>query len=118
MHVDLQYVGVHLDFKRRDGRAVFFCEHLPSGGSNACVDLLKQFPIEPGDVVPQGLMAEDFGPLASRGGGQTEHLADQHVMIRQVLQAIPVGIQAQADDAQNEDLPQVHAEATGGLFAG
>jgi hypothetical protein len=40
------------------------------------------------------LMAEDFGPLAPRGGGHAEHLADQRVMIRQVLQAIPVNVNA------------------------
>ena len=41
MHVALQHITVHLDFKRRDGRAVFFCEHLASGGGDACVDLLE-----------------------------------------------------------------------------
>jgi len=92
MHIRLQHVGVHLDFKRREGRAAFFCEHLASGGSDARVDLAEQFVIEQGDVVPQGLMTEDFGLLAPRRGGHAQHLADQRVMICQVLQAIPVGI--------------------------
>src|ERR1035437_7160757 len=48
---------------------------------NARVDLLKQFVIEQGDVVPQGLMAEDLGVRSPRGGGHAEHLADQRVMI-------------------------------------
>ena len=34
-----------------------------------------------------------------------------------VFHSIPVGIQSQTHDAQNEDLPEVHAGATGGLFA-
>jgi hypothetical protein len=75
MHVGLQHVGVHFDFKRRRGRAAFFCEHLTSCGSDARVDLSEQLVIEQGDVVPQGLMAEDFGLLAPRRGGHPQHLA-------------------------------------------
>ena len=61
MHVGLQHISVHLDFKRRDGRAAFFCEHLSSRRRDARVDLLEQFVVEQGDVVPQGLMTEQFG---------------------------------------------------------
>ena len=117
MHIGLQHVGVHLDFKRREGRAAFFCEHLASGGGDARVDLLEQFVIEQRDVVPQGLMAEDFGVLAPRRGGHAQHLAHEGIVVGDVFQAIPVRVQAQAHDAQHEDLPEVHAGAAGGLLA-
>ena len=39
-------------------------------------------------------------------------------MIGQVLHPIPIHVQAQAHDAQDEDLPEVHAGAAGGLLAG
>ena len=118
MHVGFQHIGVHLHFKRREGRAAFFCEHLASCGGDARVDLLEQFVVEQRDVVPQGLMAEQFGLLIPRRGRQAQHLAHERVIVGDVFQSIPVGVQAQAHDAQHEDLPQVHARATGGFFAG
>ena len=116
MHIGFQHVGVHLDFKRREGRAAFFCEHLASGGGDARVDLLEQLVIEQGDVVPQGLMAEDFGLLAPRRGGHAQHLAHEGIVVGDVFQAIPVRVQTQAHDAQHQDLPQIHAGAAGGLL--
>jgi len=117
MHIGFQYVGVHLDLKRHDGRAAFFCEHLASGGGDARIDLLEQLVIEPGDVVPQGLMAEDFGFLAPRRGGHAQHLAHEGIVVGDMFQAIPVRVQTQAHDAQHQNLPEVHAGAAGGLLA-
>ncbi len=117
MHVSFQHVGVHLDFQRRDGRAAFFCEHLSSRRGDARVDLLEQFVVEQRDVVAQRLMAEPFGLVIPRRGRQAQHLTNQRVMIGHILHPIPVGVQAQPHDAQHEDLPEVHARATGGFFA-
>jgi len=117
MHVGLQHVGVDLHFKRRDGRAAFFCEHLSSRRSDARVDLLEQFFVEQRDVVAQGLVAKPFGLVVPRRGRQAEHLAHERVVVGDVFQAIPVGIQAEAHDAQHEDLPEIQAGAARGFFA-
>ena len=117
MHVGFQHIAVHLHFKRREGRAGFFCEHLPSRRRDARVDLLQQFVIQQRDVVPQGLMAEDFGILTPRRGGHAQHLPHEQMIIGHVLHPIPVRIQSQPHDAEDKDLPEVHAGATGGLFA-
>ena len=79
MHVGLQHVGVRLDLKHREGRAVLFCEHLSSRRRDARVDLSEQFFIEQRDVVPQGLMAEYLGLLTPRRGGHPEHLPHERV---------------------------------------
>jgi hypothetical protein len=113
-----RFIAVHLDFKRRDGRAVFFCEHLSSRRGDARVDRLEQLVVEQGDVVPQRLMAEDLGILAPRGGRHAEHLPHEQMMVGQILHPIPVRVEAEPDDAQHEDLPEVHAGASGGLLAG
>lgn len=63
-------------------------------------------------------MAEVFGFVVPRRGGQAEPLAHEAVVVGDGFQAIPVGVQAEAHAAQDEDLPQVHAGAAGGLFAG
>ena len=117
MHVGLQHIAVHLDFKRRAGRAGFFCEHLSSRRRNGRIDLLEQFVIEQRDVVPQGLMTEYFGVLTPRRGRHAQHLAHEQVMVGQVLHPIPVRVQSQPHDAEDEDLPEVHAGAAGRLFA-
>jgi hypothetical protein len=62
------------------------------------------------------LAAKAFSLIPPRRGGQAEHLADEQVVVGQVGHAIPVGVQAQAHNAQHQDLPQVHAGASGGLF--
>ena len=98
------------------GAAAFFYEHLASGGSAARVDLLEQCVVEEGDVVTQGLMAEHFGLVSPRRGGQTQHLAHEGVVVGDVFHAIPVGVQAAAHDAQHEDLPQVQAGAARGFL--
>ena len=103
---------------RPDGRAVFFCEHLASRRGNARVDLLEQFGVEQGDIVPQGLMAEVFDLVVPRRGGQAEHLAHERVVIGDVFHPIPVRVEAEADDAEHENLPEVYAGATGALLAG
>ena len=117
MHVRFQHVRVHLHFKRRAGRAGFFCEHLAACGGDARVDLLQQCVIQQGDLVPQGLMAEDFSVRSPRVYRHAEHLAHEQMMVGQVLHPIPVRVQAEPDDAQHQDLPEVHAGAAGGLLA-
>ena len=117
MHVTLQHIAVHLHFKRRNGRAAFFCEHLASCGRNGRVDLLEQFVVQQGNVVPQGLMAEPFVLLAPRCGRHAEHLAHEGIVVGDVFHPIPVGVQPQPHDAQHENLPKIHAGAPGGLLA-
>src|SRR5258708_3945007 len=46
-----------------------------------------------------------------------QHLAQEQVVIGQVFHSMPVRAQSQADHAQDEDLPQVHAGASGLLLA-
>ena len=117
MHVGLQHITVHLDFKRRAGRAAFFCEHLASRRGEARVDLLQQFLVEQRDVVPQRLMAKDFGVFAPRRGRHAQHLAHEQVVIGHVLHAIPIRIESQTHHAQHEDLPKIHPGASGSLLA-
>jgi hypothetical protein len=62
-------------------------------------------------------MAEPFGFLLPRRGGQTEHLAHERVVVGDVFQPIPVRVQPQPHDAQHEDLPPIHARASGALLA-
>src|ERR1022692_1122256 len=98
MHLGLQHITVHFDLKRRAGRAGFFCEHLASGGGNARIDLLQQFVIEQRDVVPQRLMTKPFVFLAPGCGRHAQHLAHQRIIVGNVFQPIPVGIQSQTHD--------------------
>ena len=63
-------------------------------------------------------MAELFGLVVPWRGRQSQHLAHERVVIGHVFQAIPVGVEAEAHAAQHEDLPEVHAGAAGGFFAG
>ena len=73
--------------------------------------------VEEGDVVPQGLVAEDLGGLAPGGEGQAEPLAHARVVVGDVFETVPVGRQAEAHDTADEDLPEVQARAAGGLLA-
>jgi len=116
MNISLQHVGVHLDFQRREGRAAFFCEHLASGGGDARVDLSEQFVIEQGNVVPQGLMAEDFGLLAPRRGRHAQHLAHERIVVGDMFQAIPVRVQTRRTTPSTR-ICHIHAGAAGGRFA-
>jgi len=117
MHVSLQDVAVHLELKRRVGRAGFFCEHPASCGGETRVDLLQQFVVEQGHVVAQRLVAEHFFIITPRHGGHLEHLAHEQMMIGHVFHAIPVRVEPQTHDAQHEDLPQIHPGAAGDFFA-
>ena len=63
-------------------------------------------------------MAKPFGFVGPRGGRPAQHLAHEDIVVGHMFQPIPVGIQAEADDAPHEDLPEIHAGATGGFLAG
>ena len=118
MHVGLQHVRVDLEFKGRDGRAVVFFKDHAAGRGDAGVDLAQGGLVEEGDIVAQGLMAEAAVVGAEGGRGHAEKLADERVVVGEVLQAIVVGIEAEPHDAEHEDLPEVEAGAAGDLFAG
>ena len=79
---------------------------------------LEQRGVHQANVVSQGLVMEDLGGVAQRALGQTQHLAQQSMIIGQVLQPSVVGVQAQAHDPQHQDLPPVHAGAAGQLLVG
>lgn len=51
-------------------------------------------------------------------GGLAEKLTDEGVEIGGVMEAVVVAIEGEADDSEDEDLPKVHAGATGGGFTG
>ena len=79
---------------------------------------MEQGLVEQRDVVPQRLPGEDFGFGPPTQRRHPQHLPQQGVVVGQVFQPIPVGIQAQAHHPQHQDLPQVHAGAAGGFLAG
>ena len=62
-------------------------------------------------------MTKPFGLVVPRRGGPAEHLAPERVVVGDVFQAIPVGIQAAAHDAQHEDWPEIQAGAARGFLA-
>lgn len=45
-------------------------------------------------------------------------MTDEGVEIGGVMEAVVVAIEGEADDSEDEDLPKVHAGATGGGFTG
>jgi len=49
-------------------------------------------------------------------GGLAEELAHQRVVVGDVVESVVVAIQREPDDAEDEDGPEVHARATGGIF--
>jgi len=51
-------------------------------------------------------------------GGLTEELAHEGVVVGDVVEAVVVAVEAEPDDAEDEDLPEVHAGAAGGFFVG
>ena len=51
-------------------------------------------------------------------GGLAEDLTDEGVEVGGVVEAVVVAIQGEADDSEDEDLPKVHAGATGGFVGG
>ena len=53
---------------------------------------------------------------AHRERVQAEQGPQQGVIVRQVLQAVPVGIESESHDPQDQDPPQFHAGAAGGFF--
>ena len=51
-------------------------------------------------------------------GGLAEELAHEGVEVGSVVEAVVVAVEGEADDAEDEDLPEIHAGATGGGFVG
>jgi len=49
-------------------------------------------------------------------GGLPEELAHQGVEVRDVVETVVVAIESEPHDSKDEDLPKVHAGATGGFF--
>ena len=116
-HVGFQDATVHLELKRRSGRAVVFLRTPFVRRRPGAADLLQQFVIAPGDVVAPRLLAEPFFIRARRRGGHAQPLRQERIAVGDVFPAIPGGVQAQAPDAQHEDLPAVPAGAAGGFLA-
>lgn len=63
-------------------------------------------------------MIELFGVGAPGCLGHAQNLAQKRVEVGDVFEAVEVGVQPQAHDAQHQNWPQVHPGAGGGLFAG
>ena len=68
-------------------------------------------------VVAPRLVTKPFGLVVPRRGGPAGHLAPERVVVGDGFPAIPVGIQAEAHDAQHEDWPQIQAGAARGFLA-
>ena len=51
-------------------------------------------------------------------GGLAQKLAEEGVVVGDVVETVVVTIEAQPNDAKDEDLPKVHAGAPGGVFVG
>jgi hypothetical protein len=116
MHVGLQHVSVDLDLERRGRARRLAHKHLPAGGGHEDIDFLEERGIHEGDVVAERLAAEALGVGPPRVGADQEHLAQEQIIVGQVFHPVPVGVQPQADHAEHQDLPQVHAGASGRLF--
>lgn len=79
------------------------------------VDLGEAFFGEQGEVFLQG----GEGKFESHvEGGLAEELTHEGVVVGDVVEAVIVAIERKADDAEDEDLPEIHAGATGGFFVG
>ena len=61
-------------------------------------------------------MTKPFVFLAPRCGRHAQHLAHQRIIVGHVFHPIPVRIQSQPHDPQDEDLPEVHAGTTSRLL--
>ncbi len=118
MDVGLEDVGVDLEFKGRGGGAFVFFKDDAAGGGDAGVDLAEGGLVEEGDIITERLMREAAVVGAEWRGGHAEKLADEGVMIGEIFETIVVGIETVADDAEDEDLPEIEAGAAGGFFAG
>lgn len=77
------------------------------------VDFGEVFFGEEGEVFFEGGEGKDEGHVE---GGLAEELAHEGVEIRDVVEAVVVAVEAEPDDAEDENLPEVHAGAAGGFF--
>ena len=76
------------------------------------VDLIEQLGGQQADVVFEGLVVvEDIFK-----GTVAEHLPDRVVVVDQLMQAVVVDIEVQADDAAHQNTPQGHAGAAIGFI--
>lgn len=77
------------------------------------VDFGEVFFGEEGEVFFERGEGEDEGHVE---GGLAEELAHKGVEVGDVVEAVVVAVEAEPDDAEDEDLPEVHAGAAGGFF--
>jgi len=77
------------------------------------VDLCEAFFGEQREVFFEGGEGKFEGHVEGR---LPEKLAHKGVVVGDVVEAIVVAVQGEADDTEDEDLPEVHARAAGGFF--
>ena len=77
------------------------------------VDLGEAFFGKEGEVFFEGREGEFEGHVE---GGLAEKLTNKGVVVGDVVEAVVVAIEREADHAKDEDLPKIHAGATGGIF--
>ena len=77
------------------------------------VDLGETFFGEQGEVFFEGGEGKFKGHVE---GGLAQKLTNEGVVIGDVVKAVVVAVEAETDDSEDEDLPEVHAWATGGFF--
>ncbi|MFT6180942.1 MAG: hypothetical protein ACJA1W_003297 [Akkermansiaceae bacterium] len=82
---------------------------------NDGVDLGEAFFGEEGEVFFQGGEGKFEGHVE---GGLAEKLAHEGVVVRDVMEAVVVAAERKPDDSEDENLPEIHAGATGGFWVG
>ena len=108
VHVGLHYEGVTAGGQTVHG--AFFYQLVPRT-HHLLIDAIQKLRREQAQVVLERLQLVfgRVGPVA-----MTQHLAQRAVLIGQFLNAVVVGIQAQAQDSQNQDPPLLHSRTTRG----
>lgn len=80
---------------------------------NDGVDFGEVFFGEEGEVFFEGGEGEFEGHVEGR---LAEELAHEGVKVGDVVEAVVVAVESKPDDAEDEDLPEIHAGPTGGFF--
>jgi hypothetical protein len=85
-----------------------------SVGDEDFVDPRQQLLVEQAGVFTEGLVVEVAA--AQLDGSDTHEVAHESVVVGDVFEAVVVAVQAQADDPEHEQVPQIHAGAAGGFL--
>ncbi len=118
MNVGFQNIRVHFNRQRIALLAVFFILELRAPRRrHKHIDFLEQRLIQESHIVSQCLVIKHLDWLSQRSLWHSKHLAQEAVIIGQILHPIPIRIERQTSHSKNQDFPQIHPGAPGGGFA-